>query len=76
MSGWVWIVVEGNWRDYEGGGDAIQSVHSSEAAAMDELRRLLREEGRQDAKPDSDGCYVLEGSPSNRWLAINRWAVR
>jgi hypothetical protein len=72
----LFVVVEGNWQDYEGGGDAICSIWSTEELALADVKRLLKEKGVPKLKRrDGDGQWHLSGSPSNSWLEIQEWPL-
>ena len=72
---WVYVLVEGNWQDYEGGGDHVLAIYCTESSALRELRNRLVAHELPDLQANEDGCYMLEGSPSSRWLEIQKWAL-
>jgi hypothetical protein len=72
----VFIVVCGNWQDYEGGGDEILAVHATREGAMETIRMALKDRGRDpNQKPRRDGQWFISGPPSSEWLEINKEQV-
>lgn len=72
----VYVVVCGNWQDYEGGGDEVISIHASRDGALKSISAALSERGRKPSqRPNREGRWFISGSPSEEWLEILKYEL-
>ncbi len=69
----LYVVVEGNWQDYEGGGDDIAGIFSTYARAEAAVKGILKSYKKSRTKKNKNGQWVLSGRPSNSWIQIDEW---
>lgn len=71
----VYIVLENNWQDYEGGGAEVIAVFGDRKSAFAKVKKLLPRSRRYRAKEDAQEWVLSDEGASHYWLTIEEHEV-
>lgn len=71
----VYVLVEGNWQAYEGGGDTILGVYSSEELALPFVEAYCAYRNIGVPVRNERGEWVISEGASETWLAIQKHSI-
>jgi hypothetical protein len=71
----VYVVMQYNWQDYEGGGGEVVSIHTDRAVAFAKVKKLLPANLRRRAKEADTEWYLPKVPAQEDWLAIEEYEL-
>lgn len=71
----VFVLVESNWQAYEGGGDSILGVYTSEELALPMVEAYCAFRDIDVPERNECGEWVIDEGASETWLAIHKHSV-
>ncbi len=71
----VFVLVESNWQAYEGGGDSILGVYSSEELAIPGVEAYCAYRNIAVPVRNEDGEWLISEGGSETWLVIHKHSI-
>lgn len=69
----VFVLCEGNWQDYEGGGETVLGVYANREDALAEAIKRLPKVAK---KPDESIWHFPKQPAQDDWLSLTEWEVK